>query len=277
MLDGDNAPDTQVDPKEGQPADPEAASTSETPVRRRRSIFQDRTVRLMGAAALGLIILYLLVVIGALVSGLLGEGRPVQTSAERDLRMYSNMIQQGANTEDVWARYVDALIRTKQYGKAQQVIDQARRAKIVDPRRQLLAVSQVNLFIARKDWKQAVKAADTGMAALQKQYQADWTEYGKSKKPTVMTATGVGDNYYAMLYAKAKALEQLKQPNEAIAALDEYLKKKDTAADVFELRGDLRAASGEKEKALADYRAARVFLEDTKDIDAKIKGLGADK
>lgn len=276
MLEGDSAPDMQVDSGDVVPPQ-ETAELSPKPVPRRPSMFQDRMVRNLAFAAVGLTVVYLLIVIGALVSGVVGEGRPIQTAAERDLRLYEKMVLDGSRDEQVWGRYANALIRTKQYGKAQQVIDQANKARIVDPRAHHMVLAQVNLFAARKDWAKVIKTADSGLAALRKQSSADWAEYRKTGSPTSMTATGYGDNYYTLLYAKAKAHEALKQPKKAIEALDEYLKERNTAADVREWRGDLRAAAGNKKGALADYKKARVFMEDTAEIDAKIKGLGADK
>lgn len=279
MLDGEDRPDLEADLEDGPPVDDAAdAPKAPAPKPRKRSIFEDRTVRRMGFAALGLVIVYLLLIVGAISAGLLGQSRPIQTAAERDLRMYEDFIKQGSNSEDVWSRYANALIRTRQYGKAQQAIDQARKAGFVDPRRQYLALSQVNLDVARKDWNRVIADADAGMAALKKQFDADWDDYrATGGMPTVMTATGLGDNYYGMLYAKAKALQELKKTDEAIKALDEYLKEKNTDADVLEWRGDLHSAAGDKKKALKDYKAARQFLSDPAAIDEKIKGLGADK
>lgn len=239
----------------------------------RRSIFDDTVVRNMRFAALGLVVFYLAVIVTALFLGILGNNAP-KTAAERDMAVYRQKVEAGSQSERDWAVYAQALTDAGQYGRAQSVIDQARGAGYLDPRVHSLALAQVRLYYAEGKWEETVEAADAGMTALRKQQEADLAEYNAGGNPTVLVSQGLGDNYYRMLVIKATALEELDKDTDAIAALDEYLTARTTAADVLEWRGDIHLRLGNREQAAADYRAAKRFSPNSTELDGKIEQLG---
>lgn len=240
----------------------------------RRSIFDDKVVRAMRYVALGLIIFYLAVIVSALMLGILGDKAP-KTAAERDMTIYREKVEGGSQSERDWAVYAQALTDSGQSGRAQSVIDQAREAGYLDPRIQSLALAQVRLYYAEGRWEETIKAADEGMAALSKQREKDLAEYRETGKASAMVSQGLGENYYRMLVIKATALEELGKDSEVIVALDEYLAKLTTAADILEWRGDVHARLGNSDLAAADYAAAKRFSPGSSELDDKIRQLGA--
>lgn len=243
----------------------------------KRSMFDDRTVRTMGFLAIGLVIFYLLVVLSALSLGMLNTGLP-QTAAERDLGLARVKVQSGSTVERDWAVYAQALADSKQYGRAQGIIDQAKKARLVDPRAQHLVLAQTRLYLAQEQWTKAISAADAGMRLLQKQFDADSAKLKESGTASTMTALGLGENYFALLSIKASALEELGKDDELLKTLDKYITAKPRAADMLEWRGDVRARLGDKQKAVADYKEARQYLgEDNAAIDEKLEKLGDSK
>lgn len=258
MLEGDTSPEV----------------TQETAPRVvRRSIFDDPLVKIMGVAAIGIIIFYLAVILSALYMGVLGNRAP-QTATELTLNQARAKVQGGSTSERDWAVYAQSLIASGQYRRAQSVIDQAKKAKIVDIRAQHLALAQSRLFFEQKEYASALKAADEGMKALKKQQKKDRDVQLKSDKPSSLTALGLGENYYAMLLVKADALQELKRDKDLIKALDEYLEESARAADILEWRGDVHARLGNTKKAVADYEEARRYTADKTALNKKLQGLG---
>ena len=164
MLDDDLTSEPQSTDPEGAAASAGAAATV-----RRRSIFEDRRVRALGIFAGALVVLYLALIIGALLSGVLGQSRPIQTAAERDLRLYAAKVEGGSKIEADWANYVYALIKTKQYGRAQSVLNDATKAGIKDPRKLELMMAQADLSLARKpSWMDSRSATGFSLSPLRK-------------------------------------------------------------------------------------------------------------
>lgn len=257
---------------------PEQVSGSDTAEKRpakppRRSIFDDKVVRTMRFVAFGLVIFYLAVIVTALFLGILGNNAP-KTAAERDMTIYRQKVEGGSQSERDWAVYAQALTDAGQYGRAQSVIDQAREAGYLDPRIHSLALAQVRLYYAEGKWEEAIEAADAGMAALRTQRDEDVKTYQESGKISPMVSQGLGDNYYRMLLIKATALEELEKDTDALAALDEYLAERATAADVLEWRGDVHLRLGNRDLAAADYRAAKRFSPNSTELDGKLEQLG---
>lgn len=241
----------------------------------RRSMFKDPVVRRMGFVAGGLVIFYLMVIVSALVMGMLNTKLP-KTAAERDLTLARTRVESGSTSERDWATYAQALMDARQYGRAQAIIDQAKRAKLADPRQRHLDLAQTRLYFAEGKYDQTIKAADAGMQVLKKQLKADKVAYQKTKKTTTLLALGYGENYYSMLAMKGMALEKLGKDKDVLKVINEYLEYKPRASDMLEWRGDVYVRLGEKSKAEADYKEARRYLGlDTKGIDAKLEKLGA--
>lgn len=241
--------------------------------RRKRSIFDDRVVRRMALVALGLVIFYLVLIVGALLTGVLGNSAP-KTIAEKNLAVWRAKIDAGSKDPLDWAQYAESLTNAGQYSSAQSVLNQAKRAKIEDPRKYWLALAQARLYLADKEYEKAVKESDRGLLGLKKQYAADMAEYVKTKKPTSMTGGGLGDNFNALLIIKATAFEKDDKLKEAVQTVTLFLAQNPTAADILEWRGDMYAKLGETANAKADYQAATKFTDQDAQLKEKLSSLG---
>lgn len=222
--------------------------------RKRPSIFRDPVVRWMAIVAIGLVILYMVMVLSMLVMGILSPREP-RTRAERDIRYYETLTAQNPKDTDQWKQYIRTLIASKQYLKAQAMIDRA--TKSVDQKAtQDIAAVQVELLYEQGKYKEAIKASD----ALRKKLKAFYDE--SEKIPGTAEAKGqeINDNYWTTLIVKSSAQEALGDKKGAAKTLDEYIKERPTAADVLVKRGLIRAALGDKKGAESDFRAALKYI-----------------
>lgn len=237
-------------------------------------MFKDPRVKLMGFFAVGLIIFYLALIASALMMGVIGTETP-QTLSEKNLLIARTKVEQGSRLEKDWADYAAALLSTGQASRAQSVMDQARKAKILDPSKRWLDIVQSRLYLSQEKYSQAIKAAQVGLDGIVDQTKKDLATYKKTGKPTTLTAGGVGENFFVMVLLKAEAQEKSKKPKDAIVALTQYLAENPTASDILEWRGDLYRQTGDDKKALKDYKDAVKYLEDKSGLNKKIKEIGA--
>lgn len=243
--------------------------------RRRGTIFNDPVVRRMGLVAAVVVLLYLATVVGSLFMGLIGPNTAPRTAVEQRLSVSRAEVEAGSQDPVVWAAYIDALIAQKQYSRAQTMIDRAVAAKYEDPTKQYFGLAQASLDLARQNYTQAIKSADTAMKALEKKRDEVVAQYLKDSKPAVMSTGELGDNYYLLLQVKAEAYEKLGKTPEAIAALDTYLVQYPRAADILEWRGDLKVDAGDNQGALVDYKDASQYMPGDTDLEKKIAETGA--
>jgi len=234
--------------------EPEAKETTAAVRKGRRSIFSDPVVRWLTVVAVGLVIMYMVTVISALMMGVLNPTEP-RTRAERDIQYFEMLTVQDPKNTETWKGYINALMSTKQYLKAQAVIDRAKKG-VDQSATQDISAAQAELFLATKKYREAIKTSDDVRKALTAFYE-------KSRKiPGTAEAKGeqINNNFYSMLIVKASAQEELGDIKGAVKTLDAYIKDKPTAADVLVKRGLLRAATGDKKGAEADYRAALEYI-----------------
>lgn len=257
MSESDLIPDENAQPEQ-------AAVPAKAKRKKRVSIFRDPVVRVMAIIATGLVVLYLVTVVSALLMGVLGSTEP-RSRVERDVQYYEASAMRAPNDPAAWRRYVLALIADRQYQKAQKVIDQAGEA-VDQTATQDILLSQAELHFAREQYDDAIKTAEEVRKKLdayhKKALEKSDSDESKGKE--------VSENTWAALLIIAES--QLNQGNndEALKAFDEYLEQYKTAADVFVRRGNLRADMGDKEGAEKDFRQALVFLPDD---DAALEGL----
>jgi tetratricopeptide (TPR) repeat protein len=250
------------------------ASTSEP--RRRSGFFADPVARAMAWVTGLLVMAYLATVVGALIFGMLGNAAP-RTAVEQRLMVNRAAVEAGSQDPVVWSLYIDALISDGQYGRAQTMIDRAVTARYEDPAKQYFGLERARLDLARKQYEQAVKDADTTLKALIVQRDKEVEAARTSGTPTSMSSGDLGENYFTLLQVKAQALEGLGRSSDAIAVLDEYLLAKPRDADILVWRGDLKVTAGDATGALADYKDASRYLPGDTDLQKKIAETGAAK
>ncbi len=262
MSDSDLIPDEN--------AQPQSAANAPRQGKKKKSMFKDPVVRWLAIVAGGLAVLYLATIIGALLMGVLGSTEP-RSKVERDLQFYEGAAMRSPEDPLVWRRYALALMADKQYSKAQDVIDKATEA-IDQTATQDILIAQAELHFAKKDYAQAIKTAEEARKKLTTVY-----EEAKKKKGSPEEALGkeINDNYWQALFITAKSQRESGQTEAALKSFDEYLEQFPTAADVFIVRGELRAEAGDKEGAEADYKQALIYLPEDKAALAGLKKIGA--
>jgi hypothetical protein len=223
----------------------------------------------MAGFAVLLVVLYLVTVISALLMGILNPTEP-RTRAERDIRYYEMLTAQSPKDTSLWKSYVNALMSTKQYLKAQDVIDRA--SKAIDQKEtQDFLAAQAELYLATKKYDQAITTADEVRAKLK-------SFHDKAKKtPGTAEAKGleINENYWDALLVKSEAQAATGDKKAAIKSLDTYIKEKYTASDALVRRGLLKAETGDKAGAETDFRTALKFIPNDPAALAGLKKIGA--
>jgi tetratricopeptide (TPR) repeat protein len=222
----------------------------------RSSIFADPVVRVMAVFVVLLVVLYLVTVLSALLMGILNPTEP-RTRGERDIRFYEMLAAQSPKDTGLWKRYINALMTTKQYLKAQDVIDRAS-ASVDQTATQDFLTAQAELYLATKKYDQAIKTSDQVRTKLKAFHDAS------KQTPGTAEAKGeeINENYWRVLLVKAEAQVAVGNEKAAVEALDTYIKEKPTAADALVRRGLLRIELGDKAGAEADFRAALTYVPD---------------
>jgi tetratricopeptide (TPR) repeat protein len=265
-----DAPDLFDDDSVAKPA-AESEARVKAPRPARKSIFRDPVVRWMSFVAFGLVVLYLVTIVSAMLMGVLGSTEP-KTMAERNVQYYGALARSTPKVSETWGKYISALIAAKQYAKAQQMIDLATKTADQASSQDILS-QQAVLYYATGKYDLAIKTADQVRANL-KAY------YDKAKeKSNSDEAKGqqINDNNWGVLIIKAEAQVKKKDINGAIATMDIYLKANPTAADMQIYRGNLRLDAGDKAGAESDFRAAMKYLPNDPQALEGLKKIGASK
>lgn len=236
-------------------------------------MLSDPLVRRMVYGSFFLVIIFLATVVSALWFGVLNPPAP-RTSVERELMLAERLVSSNSSDPKAWDAYVSALIASKQYAKAQDVVNKAKRAKIDDPAKQYFGLAQVRLDMADEDYSKAIKNADETIKALEKQLEVETKKYKATGNPTTMTSEGLGSTYESLLLLKAEAYEKLGKDKQAIESLDKYLILNPRAADILVWRGDLKMAIGDKKGAGVDYKDASQYVRGDKELEAKLRDAG---
>ena len=236
-----------------------------------RSMMADPVVRALVFVALGLVVLYLVTIVSALVQGIFTPAAP-RTALEKNLDYYSQITMQQPRDTSLWHGYIEALIQDGQYDKAQTIIDQATKAIDQKSTQDILA-GQVELYFATKNYDKAISTADLVRKNLRAYYDAAKKKQGSPEQ----LGQEISDNYGGVLLIKAEALIKLNRLKEAEAAFTEYMKGDPSAADVQIRRGVLRLQMGDKAGAKSDFEAALKFLPGDPTATAGLKQIGASK
>jgi len=174
-----------------------------------------------------------------------------------------------------WVAYISALIDDGQYGQAQRYIDRGKKLLEAQDVSADMVLMQASLDIAQGDNDAALKNAEQAMKTIKATHDKAAKKQKKTGQPTEASVQ-LHDNYYELLLLKAEVFEAKKDWKKALAAYDEYLKEKPTAASIAVMRGAVKEKLGDKKGAEADYRAAIAFIPDDPAALAGLKRIGAE-
>ena len=234
-------------------------------------IFRDPAVRLMAYIAAGLVILFLVTVMGALITGVTAPTGP-RTAAERDLMVASDQVKQGAVGE-AYAPYINALVATGDVSQARVALAQARASAVGTSPVTDLDLAEARILSAEKNYNDAAAMAGKAM----KGYQAQYDQLVARGGAAASTAENVGlkGGYYEAALVKAYADVNQRKYSDAVAAFDIYMKQNPTAADILVDRGNAKADMKDRSGAEKDFRAALKFVPYDTEAKAGLKKIGA--
>ncbi|MDP2232725.1 MAG: hypothetical protein Q8K89_03745 [Actinomycetota bacterium] len=258
--------DARVDVDETPPTD-----VAPRGARKRPSMLKDPAVMRMTYIAIGLVILFLVSVMGVLLSGVTSPSGP-RTLAEREAAVSGEAVQAGSNDPAVWGQYIAALIASGQNTRARDVIEQGRES-IDDSATAEFTLGEARLYAARKDHDKVLEAADAGMAQIQKAWDAAVSSGGT--KAQAAKLDGLHDNYYVLALLKAESSAELGDWAKAIEQYDLYIVRNPGAADILIDRADAKIETGDTTGAEADFRKALEFIPDNPEARAGLEKIGA--
>ena len=260
----------EVASKENAPAKP--PKPPKRPKRPQRP--RDPVVGWLTLAIAGVVILWLVSMLSAILFGLLSPPVAPRTAAERDLMSLTATVQGGKANAQTYSQYVGTLISAGQLAKAQQSLDQA--LKITKSDKSYLYARQAELLLARKDYQGAVTAADKAMAEAEKEFKAFQDENVKNNRKPLAGAV-MPRSYADAALAKAEALVASEDHASAIKVFDLYLKQAPADADILVMRAQAKVKVGDKEGAAADFNAALKYIPDYQPALDGLKQIGAAK
>ena len=232
-----------------------------------------KSVRIVVAAILAVVVLILTVVLYGLLAGVINAPAP-RTAQEFVLMRAKASVETSPTSGENWADYIDVLVAQKNYSGAAEVVSRARKA--VGDRTSILAVNnaEINLLIAQEQYKKALDAADRSLeqdAAATEKLITSYAEKGITIRPG--TPTPWASVTVDTLSYKAVAAVALKKYDVALDALTTALGVDPLAADVAAFRGRvylMKADTESLESARKDFEYALQFIPD---YPAAIEGL----
>jgi len=236
---------------------------------------RDPLVATLWLIIFAIIIITLSTVAYGLLTNLFGTGAP-RTMAQYKIMSAEAKIEAGSKVREDWVSYITALIDDGQYRQAQAAIDRGK--KIVEKQdiSADMIFMQASLDFAQGDVDSALKLANQAQKQIKTVHEKDLAKQKKTGNPTE-ASVGLHDNYYEMLLLKAEVFEKKQDWKKALAAYDEYLKAKPTAASIAVLRGVVKEKLGDKKGAEKDYRNALMFIPDDAAALAGLKRIGAEQ
>ena len=250
-------------------AQTDSPKTAPAPGPRRTS---DPVVRWLTLAIAGVIILWLVGILSAMMFGLLTPPKSPRTETEDQLMTLGQAVRSGRANSQTYAEYVSVLIGAGQLDKAQQALNEALQTAKAD--KSYLYAEQADLLYAQKDYKGTVAAADKAMAEANKELKAFMANNVKNNLAPSAGAF-LPTSYNDAALAKANALLASKDYAGGIKALDLYLKQSPTDSDILVQRGEAKILVGDKQGAAADFRAALKYIPDYQPALNGLKQIGA--
>lgn len=257
-----------------EPATPNASTQArpQTSSKTRSVDKKDPVVSILWILITGTIIAILAFVVGALVLGYFGSTRGAQTRSQADLYRNQAEWESEKDSAQAWAAYADSLINSKQYAKAQDIINQAstKFAK-TDTYDYYAQRSQAVLLFAKKDYQGAIDESLKAQALMKTAYEK---ELKKNELPNKAKAYGISDNYGELTLLQAGCYEALKKDDKVISLLEGYVKEHPREAGVWFDLGRAYVRKGENDKARKAFDTALKYMPGDPEITAAKAKLG---
>lgn len=238
---------------------------------RARGMFADPLVRVMAFVVAAIVILFLMFTIIVLFEGYLDPPAP-RTYVEAKLTENASYVDAGVTEPEVWRDYVTLLIESKQYAKAQSVIDEAE-GVIDDDWGQDRLVMQVELLSAQGRYDEAIAIADDAQAKIQEAYER---ELAKTELPNRAKAYGISENHSYLSLLKADIYLMQEKYTQAQTEMQLYADANPNEAGILIDLGDLKVRNGDVEGARADFERALGFLPEDPEIMKRLDEIGAE-
>jgi tetratricopeptide (TPR) repeat protein len=236
----------------------------------KQGLLADPVVRIMVFVSIGLVVLFLVTVLGTLVTGVVGTPTGPRSAAERQLA--TALDQSKGKVGEATAPYINALITAGNLSAARVALTEARGSVVTTVPLSDLDLAEARLFGAEKKYPEAIALADTAMKGYKAEYD-QWAKQNPEKASAIKNPIYAQDYYNAVL-VKAEALAQLKRWKDAIGAFDIYLATNATASDILIERGNAKAELNDKAGAEKDFRAALMFVPYDEEAKAGLKRIG---
>jgi tetratricopeptide (TPR) repeat protein len=224
----------------------------------------------MAYAAFALVVLFLVLTLSALITGVVTPTGP-RTLAEKEIATSETLVLSGHASAVQWGQYIAALTANGDYGRARNALAQAR-ASVDDSNTAEFVVAEARLNLAQKKYQVAADAAVAGRKKIKDAYDARIAAGGDIAKKAKQN--GINDNYYLLALLAADGYRGLGQWQKAIEQFDAYLAKYPTASDILVDRASVKVEAGDKAGAEKDYRQALKFVPDDPEALAGLKKIG---
>ena len=233
-------------------------------------LLDDPVIRVMVYISLAIVVVFLVVIISVLVSGVTRPTSP-RSLAEKELAVASARLTPETKGEG-WVPYIEAQVAAGDTTKARIALRQAR-ASVTGT----MSVSGLDLAEARIERvagneEKAVALADKAMKGYKAKQDAAIAQGGQAAVDA--QSRGLGPNYYDSALVKAYALTKLERWKEAVAMFDIYIRVNPTASDILIDRGNAKASSNDKAGAEKDFRQALRFVPYDEEAKAGLKRIG---
>lgn len=235
-------------------------------------MLRDPVVRRMAYAAMGIVILFLAMVVGALATGVVKPTAP-RTIDERELIVAAAMTRIGGTSGSEWGPYVSALVAAGDYTGARVALDAARASAETTKTAPELELAEARLEFAQERYAQAAKAAQRAMLGFEERQAARLAAGGDTA--TRAAEIGLEADYYAATLVRAYSFVELAQFEDAVDMFDVYIDRFPTAADILVDRGNAKAEMQDNVGAERDFREALRFVPGDETAIAGLERIGA--
>ena len=158
----------------------ESVTTAPSPSKQTK---RDPLVQVLWMLILGIVVLTLVTVVYALVTGVFGTGAP-RTMQQYKIENARARIEAGSKERQDWMDYIIALTDNKQYALAQQWIDKGKRTLKNQDTSADMIYMQANLDLAQGKLDSALKNADLGLKTIKTGHDKAVAEWKKTGNPT---------------------------------------------------------------------------------------------
>lgn len=238
--------------------------------RKKKSALSDPLVAILSAVILLIVLVWLVGLISAIVTGVLMPSAP-RTEVERTIKVYEAEIKSGKMTPQYWSDYILTLVQAKQYSKADEVASEALAS--IKRNTAVIWLARANLEIARGKYDLAVKYADRALTESDKERQAE-VDAARTSVNAEIAGEGKPLSHQEALLLKANALELGGATAKALDIYEKYLAENPTDADIHVRLGSLKADAGDKAGAKKEFQAALQYIPDSPEALEGLKKIG---